>query len=121
MGRQVLIVDDSPSMRQMVSFTLTEDGYDVIEADNGNTALEKLGKLHPALIITDINMPEMSGIDLIKRIRTENDQKYIPIVVLTTESEAAMKDEGKKAGATAWLVKPFSPDVLKETIRKVAG
>lgn len=119
--KPILVVDDSSSMRQMVALTLSEDGYDVVEAENGSTALKKLETLQTSLIITDINMPKMGGIDLIKSVRAESDHKYIPIVVLTTENENTMKDVGREAGATAWIVKPFSPDVLKETIRKVVG
>ncbi|MEK6794924.1 MAG: response regulator [Spirochaetota bacterium] len=119
MGKKVLIVDDSPSMRQMVSFTLSEDGYEVIEADNGKAALGKLDG--SALIITDINMPEMNGIELIKSIRGNDAVKFVPIIVLTTESEQSKQDEGKAAGATAWIVKPFTPEKLKETVKKTLG
>ncbi|MBI4979239.1 MAG: response regulator [Spirochaetes bacterium] len=121
MGVQVLIVDDSPSMRQMVHFTLAEDGYEVVEADSGTSALTKLSGSSMKLVITDINMPGMNGIELIKNIRKDDRSKFLPIIVLTTESEQGKQDEGKAAGATAWIVKPFTPDKLKETVKKVVG
>ncbi|MBI4976709.1 MAG: response regulator [Spirochaetes bacterium] len=121
MGAQILIVDDSPSMRQMVNFTLAEDGYEIVEADSGITAIRELSVFTPKLVITDINMPGMSGIELIKNIRKDSKSKFLPVIVLTTESEQGKQDEGKSAGATAWLVKPFTPDKLKETVKKVVG
>ena len=121
MGTQVLIVDDSRSMRQMVNFTLTENGYDVTEAENGKDGLEKLGQIQPELIITDINMPEMDGIEIIKQVRGMGDYKFVPIIVLTTESEAGKQAEGQQAGATAWIVKPFTPEKLIEVAKKVGG
>ncbi len=121
MGGKVLIVDDSSSMRQMVKFTLSEEGYDVVEAVDGKDALDKLGGADPGLVITDINMPNLDGIGLIKEIRANAKFKFTPIIVLTTESEQAKQDEGKKAGATAWLVKPFTPEKLIETVKKVSG
>ncbi|MEW5815480.1 MAG: response regulator [Spirochaetota bacterium] len=121
MGKKVLIVDDSASMRQMVNFTLSENGYEVIEAVHGKEGLHKLSDAEAGLIITDINMPEMNGIEFIKAVRTDSKYKFTPIIVLTTESEAAKQEEGKKAGATAWLVKPFTPEKLLEVARKVGG
>lgn len=121
MGTQVLIVDDSRSMRQMINFTLTENGYDVTEAENGKYGLEKLGQFQPELIITDINMPEMDGIEFIKQVRGIGDYKFVPIIVLTTESEAEKQAEGQQAGATAWIVKPFTPEKLIEVAKKVGG
>ncbi|MBI4977701.1 MAG: response regulator [Spirochaetes bacterium] len=121
MGLQVLIVDDSASMRQMVNFTLADYGYDVVEADSGVSALKYISGRAPNLVITDINMPEMSGIELIKNIRQNARSKFLPIIVLSTEAEKGMGVEGTSAGATAWLVKPFTPDKLKETVKKVIG
>jgi two-component system chemotaxis response regulator CheY len=120
MGKQILIVDDSPSMRQMVNFTLAEDGYEVVEADGGQAALGKMGDA-VKLVITDINMPGMNGIELIKAMRAGEKTKFTPVIVLTTESDAGKQNEGKAAGATAWLVKPFTPDKLKETVKRVLG
>jgi len=121
MAQKILIVDDSNSMRQMIRFTLEEEGYEIEEAANGKEGTEKLEAFKPELIITDIHMPEMNGIEFITHTRGQSKHKFTPIIVLTTESEKQMQEEGKKAGATAWLVKPFSPDVLLETVKKVAG
>jgi len=120
MEKQILIVDDSPSMRQMVNFTLAEDGYQVVEAEEGNSALAKASAA-TKLVITDINMPGMNGIELIKALRAGASTKFVPIVVLTTESEEGMKAQGKAAGATGWLVKPFTPEKLLETVKKIVG
>lgn len=121
MAKKILIVDDSASMRQMVNFTLTEEGYEVTEAKNGQEALDSMKGGAPDLVITDINMPVMGGIELIKQIRAAADFKFTPIIVLTTESEESKQREGKQAGATAWLIKPFTPEKLTETVKKVAG
>jgi len=121
MSKKILIVDDSNSMRQMIRFTLEEEGYQVEEAVNGLKGTEKLDSFLPDLIITDIHMPEMNGIEFISQTRDHSKFKFTPIIVLTTESEMNMQEEGKKAGATAWLVKPFSPDLLIDTVKKVAG
>lgn len=121
MSQRVLIIDDSNSMRQMIRFTLEEDGYQVEEAVNGLDGTRKLDTFKPELIITDIHMPEMDGIEFINRTRQHSSFKFTPIIVLTTESEKEMQEKGKKAGATAWLVKPFSPEALLETVKKVAG
>lgn len=121
MPKKILIVDDSASMRQMVNFTLSEEGYEVVEAENGREALDSMKGVAPELVITDINMPVMDGIELIKQIRSASDFKFTPVIVLTTESEESKQNEGKQAGATAWLVKPFTPEKLIETVKKVAG
>lgn len=121
MPQKILIVDDSNSMRQMIRFTLEEEGYEIEEAVNGQQGIEKLDGFQPDLIITDIHMPEMNGIEFITHTRGHSKFKFTPIIVLTTESEQQMQAEGKKAGATAWLVKPFSPDLLIETVKKVSG
>ncbi len=120
MPDNVLIVDDSASMRQMVKFTLVENGFNVIEAVNGQEGIDKLNNLDNCkFIITDIHMPVMNGIDFIKNVRSGNKYKFSPIIVLTTESEEEMQNEAKKAGASAWIVKPFSPKKLIEVIKKV--
>jgi len=117
---KILAVDDSASMRQMVSFTLKGAGHEVYEACDGAEALE-VAKNQGAvdLVISDINMPNMDGISLIKELRQLPDYKFIPILMLTTESGAEKKGEGKAAGATGWIVKPFNPDQLLATIGKV--
>jgi two-component system chemotaxis response regulator CheY len=117
--RKVLIVDDAVSMRQMVSFTLKQGGYAVVEAEHGQDALNKLQSNAVDLIITDLNMPVMDGITLIQNVRKMPSMKSKPILMLTTEGLAAKKDQGKAAGATGWIVKPFDPDKLLQTLAKV--
>jgi two-component system chemotaxis response regulator CheY len=117
--RKVLIVDDSASMRQMVGFTLRQGGYEVVEAEHGQDALNKLAGVTVDLIITDLNMPVMDGITLIQNVRKQPAMKYKPILMLTTEGLAAKKEQGKAAGATGWIVKPFDPDKLLQTLAKV--
>lgn len=119
MNKTILTVDDSASIRQMVSFTLHQAGHTVIEAVDGVDALAKL-QLHPAdLIVTDLNMPNMDGIELIRRIRALPTGKFVPIVLLTTESQAAKKTEARTAGATGWIVKPFTPAQLVAVLAKL--
>lgn len=117
----ILAVDDSASMRQMVAFTLKGAGYQVIEAVDGQDALGKAQGQKADLVLTDVNMPNMDGISLIKELRALSDYKFTPILMLTTESAADKKQEGKAAGATGWIVKPFNPDQLLATIKKVLG
>lgn len=117
----ILAVDDSASMRQMVSFTLKGAGYDVIEAVDGVDALNKAKQKPVNLVITDVNMPNMDGITLIAELRKLPSYKFTPLLMLTTESAADKKQAGKAAGATGWIVKPFNPDQLLATIKKVLG
>jgi two-component system chemotaxis response regulator CheY len=117
--RKVLIVDDSISMRQMVSFTLRGGGFAVVEAGHGQEALEKLKTQAVDLVITDLNMPVMDGIALIRSLRAQPAMKGKPILMLTTEGLAAKKEEGRAAGATGWIVKPFEPEKLLATVAKV--
>jgi two-component system chemotaxis response regulator CheY len=117
--RKVLIVDDAVSMRQMVSFTLMQGGYEVVEAEHGQDALNKLRSNTVDLVITDLNMPVMDGITLIQNVRKMPSMKSKPILMLTTEGLAAKKEQGKAAGATGWIVKPFDPDKLLQTLAKV--
>jgi two-component system, chemotaxis family, chemotaxis protein CheY len=120
MSKTILAVDDSASLRQLVSYTLRNAGFTVIEAADGQDALEKLkGPVH--LVLTDLNMPRLDGFGLTRAIRASADHRYTPVLLLTTESEPARKLEGKAAGATGWLVKPFQPEQLLATIRKVLG
>ena len=118
---KILAVDDSSSMRQMVSFTLKGAGYDVVEAVDGQDALDKAKSQQFDLIVTDVNMPVMDGITFIRNLRAEANYKFTPMLMLTTESAADKKTEGKAAGATGWIVKPFNPDQLINTIKKVLG
>jgi two-component system chemotaxis response regulator CheY len=117
----ILAVDDSTSMRQMVAFTLKGAGYEVIEAVDGQDALDKAKGSSVSLVLTDVNMPNMDGISLIKELRKLPNYKFTPMLMLTTESAQDKKQEGKAAGATGWLVKPFNPDQLLATIKKVLG
>jgi two-component system chemotaxis response regulator CheY len=114
-----LIVDDSNSIRQMVSFTLKSAGYDVVEAADGLQGLEKAKFESFDLVISDVNMPNMNGIELCKELRKLSSFEFTPILMLTTESSGDMKVRGKEAGATGWLVKPFNPDKLLATIKRV--
>jgi two-component system, chemotaxis family, chemotaxis protein CheY len=119
MGRCILTVDDSSTMRQMITFTLKGAGFDILEAGDGVEALEVAKGKKLALIITDVNMPRMDGITLVQRLRALPEFKFTPILVLTTESDATMKQKGKDAGATGWIVKPFSPEKLLDVVNKV--
>jgi two-component system chemotaxis response regulator CheY len=120
MAKVILTVDDSASVRQMVRFTLSDAGYTVIEAVDGNDALAKLTQ--PVnLVITDLNMPNLDGIGLIRKIRANPACKGLPIIMLTTESQDARKQEGKAAGATGWMVKPFSIPQILAVVKKVLG
>lgn len=121
MSKTILAVDDSPSIRQMLSFTLKSAGYTVIEAIDGQEGLEKIKANSIDLIITDQNMPRMDGLTLIKETRQLDNYSKTPILMLTTESSAEMKSQGKAAGATGWLVKPFDPKKLIEVANKVLG
>ena len=120
MGKTVLVVDDSPTMRQMVAFTLSNAGFTVVEAGNGKEAMGKIGGgTKPDLVVTDLNMPEMDGITLIQEIRKNPALKFMPILMLTTESSDDKKEAGQAAGATGWVVKPFNPEQMLKVIQKV--
>jgi two-component system, chemotaxis family, chemotaxis protein CheY len=119
MPKTVLVVDDSDVMRQMVAFTLRETNFEVVEAADGQDALSKVESMHPDLVITDLNMPVMDGITLIGQLRARAATRYIPILMLTTESQAEKKQQGKAAGATGWIVKPFEPAKLLAVVAKV--
>jgi two-component system chemotaxis response regulator CheY len=121
MAKTVLSVDDSSSIRQMVSFTLKGAGYEVIEASDGQEGLEKAKMKTVDMVLTDQNMPRMDGLTLIKNLRALPSYRSVPILMLTTESGEAMKQQGKAAGATGWLVKPFDPAKLLEVTKKVLG
>jgi two-component system, chemotaxis family, chemotaxis protein CheY len=121
MNKTILTVDDSKSIRQVVSFTLQEAGYNVIEACDGQDALNKINGSSLHMVVTDLNMPNLDGIGLIKKLRTDQNHKFIPIIMLTTESQSEKKMEGKTAGATGWIVKPFKPEQLLAVVKKVLG
>ncbi|MCX4193868.1 response regulator [Methylophaga sp. OBS1] len=117
----ILAVDDSASMRQMVAFTLKGAGHRVTDAEDGKHALEIARQKKFDLILTDVNMPVMDGLSLTRELRQLPDYRFTPILVLTTEAGPEKKQEGRAAGATGWLVKPFNPDQLLATVKKVLG
>ncbi len=117
----ILAVDDSPSMRQMVSFTLKGAGYDVVEAGDGDEALSIAQGNSVDLVLADLYMPKMDGITLTKELRALPAYAFTPILMLTTESSVAKKQEGKDAGTTGWIVKPFDPEKLLSNVKKVLG
>ncbi|MBU3694541.1 MAG: response regulator [Rhodocyclaceae bacterium] len=121
MSKTILTVDDSVSIRQMVSFTLKSAGYSVVQAADGEEGLA-MAKANPVqLIITDQNMPKMDGLSMVKALRATSAHARTPILLLTTESSDAMKAQGKAAGATGWLVKPFDPNKLLDVVRRCIG
>ena len=115
----ILVVDDSASLRSMVSFSLKQEGHQVTEASSGQDGLNKAKQGKFDLVLTDVNMPGMDGITFCSELRKLPAFKFTPILVLTTESSADMKQKGKAAGATGWLVKPFNPDTLLSTVKRV--
>ena len=119
MAKTILVVDDSSSLRQVVGIALKGAGYDVIEACDGKDALGKITgqKLH--LIISDVNMPNMDGITFVKEVKKIAEHKFVPIIMLTTESQEAKKQEGQAAGAKAWVVKPFQPAQMLTAVSKL--
>ena len=121
MSKTILTVDDSASIRQMVMFTLKTSGYTVVEAVDGQDGLNKAKAQSFALVLTDQNMPRMDGLTLIRSLRALPQYQSTPILMLTTEASDAMKQEGRAAGATGWLVKPFDPQRLIEVVKKVLG
>lgn len=121
MAKKILAVDDSKTMRDMVSFTLKSAGFEVVDAEDGKDALEKLKSHKVDAVVTDLNMPNMNGFDLIRALRAMAEYKMSPILMLTTEGDDAKKQEGKNAGATGWVVKPFNPEKLVQVVKKVCG
>jgi two-component system chemotaxis response regulator CheY len=119
MSKTILTVDDSASIRQMIGFTLKQAGYNVIEGVDGQDGLAKAKTQQADLVITDLNMPNMNGLELITALRQEANYKFTPILMLTTESDDSKKAAGKQAGATGWIVKPFNPDQLLKVIARV--
>jgi two-component system chemotaxis response regulator CheY len=119
MAKTALIIDDSASMRLMVAHTLTSAGFTVLQASNGQEGLDKLSGQRVEVIITDLNMPAMDGLEFIRQLRTRPPYKFTPVLVLTTEASSAMVQAGKAAGATGWLVKPFNPEQVLKVLAKV--
>lgn len=121
MSKVVLTVDDSRTMRQMLELALTDAGYLVVQAEDGVHGLEVLETTSPDAIVTDINMPRMDGFGFIEGVRQHKDHRVVPILVLTTESDAEKKERARRAGATGWIVKPFDPQKLVSAIRRVTA
>lgn len=123
MKKLILVVDDSKTVRASLEYTLGKAGYDVVSANDGTDGLRRLNELkkkgkRPAMIISDINMPEMDGITFVKEVKKSPTFKFLPILILTTESQMEKKMEGKRAGAAGWLVKPFQPNQLIGVLKK---
>ena len=119
MAKKILAVDDSSTMRQLVKMTLTRAGFEVVEAEDGSKGLERATAEAFDLILSDINMPLMTGLELLRNLRKMAQYKFTPIVLITTESQLEKKAEGKAAGATGWIVKPFEPEQLLSVVTKV--
>lgn len=118
---KILVVDDSPTMRNLVQSALEVDGHFVTTAEDGQDGLEKFGEMKPDLIVADVNMPRLNGIEMITAIRRHTNNSKVPVVVLTTETSEDMKGKIRDAGANAWIAKPFEDDVLCNVVRKMAG
>lgn len=121
MAKRALVVDDSVSTRFVVKAELQSIGYNADEAEGAETALELLSKNEYNIILTDLHMPGISGLELIKRIRAIHNHKFTPILLVTTEGKESFKSEAKKLGATGWITKPFDPEKLKLTVKRLAG
>ncbi len=121
MNKTIMTVDDSVSIRMMVSFSLKEAGFEVVEAVNGIDALLKLDEYEVSMVLADVNMHEMDGFDFLSKVRAHPKHKFIPVIMLTTESDEVMKEKGRQAGATGWIVKPFKPEQLIKMVQKVLG
>jgi two-component system chemotaxis response regulator CheY len=119
MAKTILIVDDSSSLRQVVNMALTRAGYDVIEGVDGMDALTKLDGRKINLIVSDVNMPRMDGIAFVTQVKQNPRYKFTPVIMLTTEGQDAKKEQGRAAGAKAWIVKPFSPPILLDAVSKL--
>lgn len=122
MGKRVLVVDDSLTVRRGLQLVLEKAGYAVVSAADGEEALETLAKEGGIdLVITDLNMPRLDGLELTRRIRSLPGYRLVPVLLLTTEAQVAKKEEGKQAGATGWIVKPFQPEQLLNLLQKLLG
>ncbi len=121
MALKVLAIDDSRTMRDLLDVSLTESGFDITLAEDGEDGLEKLNQSDPDVVITDINMPKLDGFGVIKAVRARSDHSHTPILVLTTESSDAMKSRARDYGATGWIVKPFDGVALADAIRRVTA
>ncbi|AOV16588.1 two-component system response regulator [Acidihalobacter aeolianus] len=121
MPKTVMIVDDSASLRQVVKMALVGAGYEVLEAGDGQDALDKLTGKKVQLVISDVNMPRMDGITFVKQLKQRPEYRFVPVIMLTTEGQDAKKEEGRAAGAKAWMVKPFQPAQMLAAVSKLVG
>lgn len=119
MGKRILTVDDSATVRRALGSTLRDAGYDVLEAENGEAALELIGSQPIDMLVTDLNMPKLNGLDLIEKVRNLPGFRFLPIIMLTTESKPSQNPDGKRIGASGWLTKPFKPEQVLGVIRLV--
>ena len=119
MSKKVMTVDDSATVRQVLCMTLEGAGYEVLEAVDGEDALKKLADNPVDILVTDLNMPKMDGIELITKVRSQPNNRFMPIIMLTTESQPEKKQQGKAAGASGWIIKPFKPEQLLAVVRMV--
>lgn len=119
MTKRALVVDDSQTMRTMIKSVLQAENFDCITAEDGVAAIEILGSQTVDVVVTDINMPNMDGIELVKNLRAAKNAMYTPILVISTESGDTIKQQGKQAGASGWIVKPFQPEVLIKAVKKL--
>ena len=119
--KTILVVDDSKSLLEVLEMTLVNEGYKVFTAANGNAAYKLAGLRYFDLVITDLNMPVMNGLDLTKLLRGLDHMRFTPIIFLTTESQLSKKEAAKAAGATGWIVKPFKPEKLISVVKRVIG
>lgn len=119
MTKKVLTIDDTKTLRMALAMTLTEAGHEVVEAVDGKHGLEVYDQEAPDVIITDLNMPVMDGIEFVRECRSRPDGTRVPIIILTTETSSELKMEGRRAGATGWMVKPYNPEKLLSIIDRV--
>lgn len=119
MSKQIMIVDDSATVRQVLRITLEDGGYEVMEAIDGQDALDQLTKSRFDLVVTDLQMPNLDGLSLIRAVRKDTCNRLTPIVVLTTESKTEIKEEGKAAGVSGWIIKPFKPEQILNVVRTI--
>lgn len=119
MTKRILIVDDSSSLRNVVAIALEREGYETLQAENGAQALERLDEGRLNLVISDVNMPVMNGIEFLKQLRQHPRARFTPVLMLTTEGDDEMKQQGREAGAKAWMVKPFNPPQLLDVVSRL--